>query len=153
MRVFNGMAGRKGKTTADGYGRGHAAARGDAGDARMEHLIPPRVTKPWRRGEGTCWRRGRSLGGLREAISHCGRIKISRVSQASPSAKNRALGEVNLPRVLYSGKNYTRRRETFSSATKYLALGEEQHSVKALFLECNTRKRATLGEEKCYLTA
>jgi len=51
MRVLNGMADRKRKATADGYGRGHAAARGDAGDAGMEHLIPPRVTKPWRRGK------------------------------------------------------------------------------------------------------
>jgi hypothetical protein len=35
---------------------------------------------------------------------HYGRIEIPRVSQASPSAKNRALGEASLPRVLHSGK-------------------------------------------------
>jgi hypothetical protein len=85
--------------------------------------------------------------------SHYRRGKISRVSQASPSAKNRALGEVNLPRVLHSGKNCTRGREAFPSATECLALGKEWHSAKALFPECNTRGRATLGEEKCYLTA
>jgi hypothetical protein len=32
------------------------------------------------------------------------RSKVPRVSLASPSAKNRALGEENLPRVLHSGK-------------------------------------------------
>ena len=35
---------------------------------------------------------------------HYGRDNIPRVSLASPSAKNRALGKENLPRVLHSGK-------------------------------------------------
>ena len=61
------------------------------------------------------------------------------MSLASPSAKNRTLGEENLPRVLHSGKNCTRGREAFSSAAEILALGKEQHSRKALFPECNTR--------------
>jgi len=85
--------------------------------------------------------------------SHYGRTEIFRVSQASPSAKNWALGEDDLSRVLHSGKNCTRRREASPSAVAYLALGEEQHSKKALFPERNTRGRAALGEEKCYLTA
>ena len=33
-----------------------------------------------------------------------------------------------------------------------MALGKEQHSAKALFPECNTRGRSTLGKETCYLT-
>jgi hypothetical protein len=36
--------------------------------------------------------------------SHYGRSKIPRVSNTSPSAKNRALGEATLPRVLHSGE-------------------------------------------------
>jgi hypothetical protein len=50
---------------------------------------------------------------------HYGRMDISRVSIASPSAKNRALGEDPLPRVLHSGKKNTQGREK---------LGEERHS-------------------------
>ena len=88
-----------------------------------------------------------------EPSSHYGRGKIPRVSQASPSAKNRAFGKANLPRVLHSGKNSTRRREALPSAAKCLALGKERHSAKALFPECNTRGRAALDKEKCYLTA
>ena len=84
---------------------------------------------------------------------HYGRGKILRVSQASPSAKNRALSKANLPRVLHSGKNSTRGREALPSAAECLALGKERHSAKALFSECNTRGRAALGKEKCYLTA
>ena len=75
------------------------------------------------------------------------------MSQASPSAKNRTLGKANLPRVLHSGKNSTRGREALPSAAECLALGKERHSAKALFPECNTRGRAALGKEKCYLTA
>ena len=75
------------------------------------------------------------------------------MSLASPSAKNRALGKENLPRVLHSGNNYTRGREVFLSAAEILALDKEQHSAKALFPECNTRGRAALDKEKCYLTA
>ena len=75
------------------------------------------------------------------------------MSQASPSAKNRVLGKANLPRVLHSGKNSTRGREALPSAAECLALGKERHSAKALFPECNTRGRAALGKEKCYLTA
>ena len=71
------------------------------------------------------------------SIRHYGRGKIPRVSQASPSAKNRALGKANLPRVLHSGKNSTRGREALPSAAECLALG----------------KRAALGKEKCYLMA
>jgi hypothetical protein len=82
-----------------------------------------------------------------------GRDKISRVSQASPNAKNRALGKANLPRVLHSGKNSTRGREALSSAAECLALGKERHSAKALFPKCNTRGRAALGKESYYLTA
>ena len=85
--------------------------------------------------------------------THYGRGKIPRVSQASPSAKNRALGKANLPRVLHSGKNSTRGREALPSAAECLALGKEWHSAKALFPECNTRGRAALGKAKCYLTA
>ena len=59
------------------------------------------------------------------------------MSQASPSAKNRALGKANLPRVLHSEKNSTQGREALPSAAECLALG----------------KRAALGKEKCYLTA
>ena len=84
---------------------------------------------------------------------HYGRGTIPRVSQASPSAKNWALGKANLPRVLHSGKNSTRRREALPSAAECLALGKEWHSAKALFPECNTRGRAALGKEKCYLMA
>ena len=75
------------------------------------------------------------------------------MSQASPSAKNRALGKANLPRVLHSGKNSTGGREALPSATECLALGKERHSANVLFPECNTRGRAALGKEKCYLTA
>ena len=81
------------------------------------------------------------------------RQNLSQVSQAFVSVKNQALGEVNLPRVLYSRKNCTRKREAFLSAAEYLTLREEWHSAKTLFLECNTRGRAVLGEVKCYLTA
>jgi hypothetical protein len=83
---------------------------------------------------------------------HYGRGKIPRVSLASPSAKNRALGKENLPQVLHSGNNCTRGREAFPSAAEILALGKEQHSAKALFPECNTRGRSALGKETCYLT-
>jgi len=76
-----------------------------------------------------------------------GRGKISRVSQVSPSAENQELGEANLPRVLHL------RKRGFLSAAAYLTLGKERHSAKALFPECNTWRRATLGKEKCYLTA
>jgi hypothetical protein len=41
---------------------------------------------------------------------HYGRSKLSRVPHTSPSAKNRALREANLPRVLHSGKKCTRGR-------------------------------------------
>ena len=74
------------------------------------------------------------------------------MSLASPSAKNRALGKENLPRVLHSGKNCTRGREAFPSAAEILALGKEQHSAKTLFPECNNRGRLALGKETCYLT-
>ena len=86
------------------------------------------------------------------STSHYGRGKIPRVSQASSSAKNRARGKANLSRVLHSGKNSTRGREALPSAAECLALGKERHSAKALFPECNTRGRAALGKEKCYLT-
>jgi hypothetical protein len=83
----------------------------------------------------------RSLEGLGEKFTfsalifyqHYERSKIPRVSHASPSAKNRALEEVNLPRVLHSGKQGfpecrkvygTRERPSSSSAT----LEEERHS-------------------------
>ena len=91
--------------------------------------------------------------GLIAIPSNYGRGKIPWVSQTSPSAKNRALGKANLPRVLHSGKNSTRGREALPSAAECLALGKERHSAKALFPECNTRGRAALGKEKCYLTA
>ena len=84
---------------------------------------------------------------------HYGRGKIPRVSQAFSSVKNQALGKANLLRVLHSGKNSTRGREALLSAAECLALGKERHSAKALFPECNTRGRAALGKEKCYLTA
>ena len=83
---------------------------------------------------------------------HYRRGKIPRVSLASPSAKNQALGKENLPRVLHSGNNCTRGREVFPSAAEILALGKEQHSAKALFPECNTRGRSALDKETCYLT-
>ena len=91
------------------------------------------------------------VGAVR-SVRHYGRDKISRVSLASPSAKNRALGKENLPRVLHSGNNYTRGREVFLSAAEILALDKEQHSAKALFPECNTRGRSALGKQTCYLT-
>jgi auxin responsive GH3 family protein len=47
---------------------------------------------------------------------HYGRSNIPRVSRTSPSAKNRALREDNLPRVLHSGKNCTRGRWPSPSA-------------------------------------
>ena len=87
-----------------------------------------------------------------DSALHYGRGKIPRVSLAFPSAKNRSLAKENLLRVLHSGKNCTRGREAFPSASENLALGKEQHSAKALFPECNTRGRSTLGKETCYLT-
>jgi hypothetical protein len=60
---------------------------------------------------------------------HYGRMDISRVSIASPSAKNRALGEDTLRRVLHSGKKNTQGREASPSAIGSMALGEERHSV------------------------
>ena len=44
-------------------------------------------------------------------------------------------------------KPSTRQREALPSATGCAALGEEQHSAKSLFAECNTRRRVTLGKE------
>ena len=89
---------------------------------------------------------------LQTNLFHYGRGKILRVSLASLSAKNWALGKENLPRVLHSGKNCTRGREVFPSAAEILALSKDQHSAKALFPECNTRGRSALGKETCYLT-
>jgi hypothetical protein len=63
---------------------------------------------------------------LRSEPRHYGRNKIPRVSFASPSAKNRALGKENPPRVLHSGKNCTRRREASPSAIEPMPLGEER---------------------------
>jgi hypothetical protein len=88
-----------------------------------------------------------------EMVTHYGRMDISRVSIASLSAKNRALGEEPLPRVLHSGKKNTRGREASPSAIGSMALGEERHSGKALFPECNTRGREALADENWYLTA
>jgi hypothetical protein len=56
--------------------------------------------------------------------AHYGRSKIPRVSNSSPSAKNRALGEANL----HSGKGGTRGKPSSPSAT----LGEEGHSQKKI---------------------
>jgi hypothetical protein len=61
-----------------------------------------------------------------------GRSKIPRVSNTSPSAKNRALGEATFPRVLHSGKNCTRGREAFPSADECPTLGEDRHSQKEI---------------------
>jgi disease resistance protein RPM1 len=47
---------------------------------------------------------------------HYRRTVIPRVPGTSPRAKNRALGEANLPRVLHSGKNCTRGRWSSPSA-------------------------------------
>jgi hypothetical protein len=43
-----------------------------------------------------------------------------RVPHASPSSKNRALGEDNLPRVLHSGKNCTRGRKAHEKEKLHL---------------------------------
>jgi hypothetical protein len=53
---------------------------------------------------------------------HYGRSKIPRVPRASPSAKNRALGEDNLPRVLHSGKKCTRGRKTHEKEKLHLTV-------------------------------
>jgi hypothetical protein len=61
-----------------------------------------------------------------------------------------------LPRVSkigHSGKKNTRGREASPSAIGSMALGEERHSGKALFPECNTRGRDALADENWYLTA
>jgi hypothetical protein len=76
--------------------------------------------------------------------------KTLREKQDSPSAKNWALG---LPRVLHSGKNCTRGREVFPSADKCPTIGEERHSGKAIFPECNTRGRPALAKGNLHLTA
>jgi hypothetical protein len=75
------------------------------------------------------------------------------VPNSSLSAKNRALREANLPRVLHSEKKCTRGREAFLSAAKPLALGEGWHSGKAFFPECNTRGRGALTKGNSHLTA
>jgi hypothetical protein len=51
---------------------------------------------------------------------HYGRTVIPRVPGASPRAKNRALGEADLPRVLHSGKNCTRGRRAHEKEKLHL---------------------------------
>jgi hypothetical protein len=66
---------------------------------------------------------------------HYGRSKLSRVPHTSPSAKNRALGEANLPRVLHSGKTGTRKRKvTFDGNIRRSRL--QKKIEKKLFPEC-----------------
>jgi hypothetical protein len=48
------------------------------------------------------------------------RTVIPRVPGTSPRAKNRALGEANLPRVLHSGKNCTRGRRAHEKEKLHL---------------------------------
>jgi hypothetical protein len=69
---------------------------------------------------------------------HYGRMDISRVSSASPSVKNRALGEEHLPRVLHSGKKNTRGRETLALADEnwYLTAEIDGATLKTFFPEC-----------------
>jgi hypothetical protein len=59
-----------------------------------------------------------------DIYNHYGRTVIPRVPGTSPRAKNRALGEANLPRVLHSGKISTRGRGHFPSVAKAMALRE-----------------------------
>jgi hypothetical protein len=67
----------------------------------------------------------------------------SRVSIASPSGKNRALGEEPLPRVLHG----TRGRATLADENCYLTAEVDGATLKTLFPECHP---LALGEESLF---
>jgi hypothetical protein len=68
-------------------------------------------------------------------IGHSGK-RLFQVSIASPSAKNWALREEALPRVLHSGKNNTRGREAPVDEKWYLTAEMDGAIFETLFPEC-----------------
>jgi hypothetical protein len=72
----------------------------------------------WDSESDTCKKDG-TLSGSSSSV-HYGRSNLCRVPRTSPRAKNRALGEDNLPRVLHSGKNCTRGRRAHEKEKLHL---------------------------------
>jgi hypothetical protein len=73
---------------------------------------------------------------------HYGRTEIPRVPNSSPSAKNQALGEANLPRVLHSGKKCTwEERLSRSACIARISLSKRELQISKL--RRALRQRAT----------
>jgi hypothetical protein len=84
--------------------------------------------------------REKNLSNFSSKGGHYGRTVIPRVPGTSPSAKNRALGEANLPRVLHSGKRaFPECREGHGTLGKFGTRGKSS-SPRATLGEGGTRK-------------